>query len=293
MNEERLSDIDLYGWRKYSFLPYRDSKSAHPISELVTIQNGCNKFCTFCLVPYTRGREVSRSPQDILEEVTSLAVQGVKEITLLGQNVNAYGRDQKGEISFAQLLRSAGEKQGIERIRFMTSHPSEFGADLVKEMGENPKICAHLHLPLQSGSDRVLENMGRDYDLQKYRSLITDLRKNVPGLSLTTDLIVGFPSESEEDFEATLDALREFEFSDSFSFVYSPRPHTKALRFSKEVVDPGLAQERLVRLQNPSGRYSPEDKSGPCGHGPRSARGGKGKKGRGHAYGKNFNQSHR
>ncbi len=242
-------EIDFYGWKNYSFLPYQNAGLAHPVSELVTVQNGCNKFCTFCLVPFTRGREMSRLPVDILTEVEMLAQAGVKEVNLLGQNVNAYGKDQRGEITFAQLLRKVSEVDGIERVRFMTSHPSEFSDDLIKEMGENEKICEHLHLPLQSGSDRILEKMNRSYSLDDFRLKAQKLRAALPGLSLTTDIIVGFPGETGEDFESTMRALEEFEFDDSFSFVYSPRPHTKAAQWVEDFVEADLANERLIRLQ--------------------------------------------
>ena len=249
MERRRALEIDFYGWKDYSFLPYRSSKLSHPVSELVTVQNGCDKFCTFCLVPFTRGRELSRPVPEILGEIQSLVDQGVREVILLGQNVNAYGKDRRGEISFGELLNRVAEVKGLDRVRYMTSHPAEFSTELVDSIADNPKICEHLHLPLQSGSDNVLERMNRSYGIRDYRELVHYLQKKIPNLSLTTDIIVGFPSENEEDFERTLDALREFEFEDSFSFLYSPRPHTKAAKWAAEFVSEPIASERLARYQ--------------------------------------------
>ena len=247
---EKQVNLEFYGWKKYNFLPYRDSKLSHPVSDLVTIQNGCDKFCTFCLVPFTRGREMSRPPQEIRSEVERLVSQGVCEVTLLGQNVNAYGRDRKGEISFAQLLQDLCEVTELKRLRFMTSHPAEFTKDIVETMAFQSKLGEHLHLPIQSGSDRILERMNRHHGLKRYREVIAELRSKIPNFTLTTDIIVGFPSETEEDFQRTLDAVQEFEFYDSYSFAYSPRPHTKAAKWSEEHVPKEVCSERLKRLQD-------------------------------------------
>src|SRR5262249_28397546 len=157
-------------------------------------------FCTFCLVPFTRGREVSRPLHEIISEVEALVDSGVREVILLGQNVNAYGRDRSGEPSFADLLDKVSQIEGLERIRFMTSHPAEMTEELIEQMAENPKICEHLHLPIQSGSDRILEKMNRQYDVAKYRNVVNLLKRKIPNLTLTTDIIVGFPGETEEDF---------------------------------------------------------------------------------------------
>ncbi|MFH1017323.1 MAG: tRNA (N6-isopentenyl adenosine(37)-C2)-methylthiotransferase MiaB [Pseudomonadota bacterium] len=245
----RLIEIDFYGWKDYRFLPVYESRIAHSVSEFVTVQNGCNKFCTFCVVPFTRGREVSRPSEEILAEIRALTAAGVKEVVLLGQNVNAYGRDRSGLVSFADLLDEIANIKDLKRLRFMTSHPAEMSEELIERVAGNEKVCEHLHLPLQSGSDRVLEKMNRQHTMGHYRNVMELLRKKIPGIHITTDLIVAFPSETEKDFEATLAAMREFEFSDSYSFCFSPRPHTKAEKWSAEFVPPEVASERLARLQ--------------------------------------------
>lgn len=247
--KKQLLDTDLFGWRNYKFLPYRESKADHPVSELVTVQNGCDKFCTFCLVPFTRGRQVSRSHKEIVDEVKSLVDQGVREVMLLGQNVNAYGQDQRAEIGFAELLHQVGKIEGLRRLRFITSHPSELTLEMIDEIAENKAVCEHLHLPIQSGSDSVLEAMNRGYTIDMFRDLANELRKRIPSLALTTDIIVGFPGETQADFQKTLDVVKEFEFEDSFSFSYSPRPHTKAATWESEFVSEDLSQERLNQLQ--------------------------------------------
>lgn len=247
---KRIEETEFYGWRDYNFLTYRQSTLAHPVAELVTIQNGCDKFCSFCLVPFTRGREMSRPISEILDEVRGLVDQGVREVMFLGQNVNAYGKDRRGEVSFPGLLRKASEIEGLRRIRFMTSHPSEFSEELAFEMAGNPKISPHLHLPIQSGSDRVLARMNRGYTLSGYRAVWESVTQKVPGISMTTDIIVGFPGETDADFDLTLQAVREFEFEDSYSFTFSPRPGTKAEKWTDDFVDPFVAQERLKELQS-------------------------------------------
>ncbi|HLG20583.1 MAG TPA: tRNA (N6-isopentenyl adenosine(37)-C2)-methylthiotransferase MiaB [Bdellovibrionota bacterium] len=250
IGRERLMEVEFYGWKNYSFLPYRSSTRVHPVSELVTVQNGCDRFCTFCLVPFTRGREVSRPPEDIVDEVRALVDQGVREVTLLGQNVNAYGRDRSGVISFAELLRRVTDVPALERVRFVTSHPAELSAELIDAMAENPKVCEHLHLPVQSGSDTVLSRMNRGYTIDEYRRKSSTLLKKIPRLELTTDIIVGFPSETEADFQQTLDLVSEFQFADSFSFCFSPRPHTKAANWTSEFVSAEVGADRLSRLQS-------------------------------------------
>lgn len=240
---------DFTSWKNYSFLPVNESNGTFPVRENVTIQNGCNHFCTFCLVPFTRGREVSRPIQEILHEVKMLADRGVKEINLLGQNVNAYGTDKRGEPNFAELLQKVSQVNGVERIRFVTSHPAEMTFEMIDVMAENKKICEHLHLPLQSGSDRILDLMERGYHVDRYRELIQYLRKRIPNVLLTTDMIVGFPTETEEDFQMTLSAIEEFDYDESYSFVYSPRPHTKAEKWVDQFVNEEVAKERLSRLQ--------------------------------------------
>jgi tRNA-2-methylthio-N6-dimethylallyladenosine synthase len=201
-------EIDLDNWRNYSFLPFHDTIMTHPVRENVTIQNGCNNFCTFCLVPFTRGREVSRPVGDILDEISKLADRGVREVNLLGQNVNAYGSDRRGEPEFTELLRLVAEIDGIERIRFVTSHPMVMTIEMINALADNPKVCEHLHLPVQSGSNRILKLMDRGYTIEKYRELMTHYRKRIPNLALTTDIIVGFPGETEDDFQQTLEVVK-------------------------------------------------------------------------------------
>jgi len=215
----------------------------------VSIMEGCSKFCSFCVVPYTRGEEVSRPFEDVLAEVAGLAARGVKEVTLLGQNVNAWRGTIDGEPGdFAELLRYVAEIDGIERIRYTTSHPREFTQRLIDAHAELPRLAPHVHLPVQSGADRVLAAMKRGYTALEYRSIVRRLRKARPGLSLSSDFIVGFPGETAADFAATLALARELEVDASFSFLYSPRPGTPA----SELPDPvplAQKQERLQRLQ--------------------------------------------
>jgi tRNA-2-methylthio-N6-dimethylallyladenosine synthase len=215
----------------------------------VSIMEGCSKFCSFCVVPYTRGEEVSRSFEDVLAEVAGLAAQGVKEVTLLGQNVNAWRGAIDGEPGdFAELLRYVAEVDGIERMRYTTSHPREFTQRLIDAHAELPQLAPHVHLPVQSGADRVLAAMKRGYTSLEYRSIVRRLRKARPELSLSSDFIVGFPGETEADFAATLALARELEFDASFSFLYSSRPGTPAAELP-DPVPQAHKQVRLLRLQ--------------------------------------------
>ena len=222
------------------------------ISAWVTISYGCNNYCSYCIVPYVRGPERSRKPEHVLEEVRRLASQGYKEVTFLGQNVNSYGKDLPGDWSFPRLLREANEIEGIERIRFVTSHPKDVSSELIEAMATLNKVCEHLHLPLQSGSDRILASMNRGYTMARYLEIVDELRLRVPGIALTTDIIVGFPGESEEDFAMTMDAVQRVRFDGIFTFIYSPRPGTKAASFPgqvpKEVKKDRL--QTLVATQN-------------------------------------------
>jgi tRNA-2-methylthio-N6-dimethylallyladenosine synthase len=224
-------------------------------SAFVTVMEGCDLFCTFCIVPRTRGREISRPAAGILEEVRALAAGGVREVVLLGQTVNAYGRhdlrrgrDEAGVVPFAELLARIAAVPGIDRIRYTSPHPSFFDEALVAAHGALAPLCPHVHLPAQSGSDRVLAAMRRRYAADDLRRLVDALRAARPDVALTTDLIVGFPGESEADFEATLALVRDVAFVDSYSFKYSPRPGTAAAELPDRV-DPDVAQERLERLQ--------------------------------------------
>ncbi|HKJ24163.1 MAG TPA: MiaB/RimO family radical SAM methylthiotransferase, partial [Myxococcota bacterium] len=230
--------------------------SATPGRAFLTVMEGCDMFCTFCIVPTTRGREISRPAEGILAEARQLAERGVREITLLGQTVNAYGRHdvrrgraaERGTMPFAELLARLDAIPGLERIRYTSPHPIFFDDDLARAHGGLASLCPHVHLPLQSGSDRVLAAMRRRYTADEYRAVVAALRAARPDLALTTDLIVGFPGESEADFEATLALVEEVGFVDSFSFKYSPRPGTKAAELPG-ALDEDEAQARLERLQ--------------------------------------------
>jgi len=218
----------------------------------VDIIYGCNNFCTYCIVPYTRGRERSRPLEHIIDEVQKLADAGIKEITLLGQNVNSYGKDLPGGPTFADLLARLNDVSGILRIRFTTSHPKDCSPQLIDAMAHLDKVCEHLHLPLQAGSDRILKMMNRRYDMAYYLDLVERIREKVPGISLTTDLMVGFPGETEEDFEATLSAVRQVRFDSAFTFIYSPRKNTKAAAMPEQVPEEVKTERigRLIELQN-------------------------------------------
>ncbi|MFQ5829217.1 MAG: tRNA (N6-isopentenyl adenosine(37)-C2)-methylthiotransferase MiaB [Candidatus Methylomirabilia bacterium] len=227
------------------------------LKAFVTVMEGCDKFCTFCVVPYTRGRERSHPPETILDEVRGLAAQGYREVTLLGQNVDAYGKDLEPPADLAALLERINEVAGIERIRFVTSNPVNLTSRLIRALAEVPKVCEYLHLPLQAGSDRVLQRMNRGYTGSRYRELIAELRETVPGIALSTDLIVGFPGESEEDFEATVEMVESVRYDSVFAFRYSPRPRTPAAEFPDRVPEPEKAG-RLSRLLEVSNRVSSE-----------------------------------
>ena len=215
----------------------------------VSIMEGCSKYCSFCVVPYTRGEEFSRPFDDVIAEIAGLAGRGIREVTLLGQNVNAWRGEVEAEAAdFAELLHYVSEIDGIERIRFTTSHPREFTQRLIDVHAQLPKLAPHVHLPVQSGSDRVLAAMKRGYTALEYRSIVRRLRKARPEVSLTSDFIVGFPGETESDFRATLDLARELEFDGSFSFVYSARPGTPASELADDTPQ-GEKLERLQRLQ--------------------------------------------
>jgi tRNA-2-methylthio-N6-dimethylallyladenosine synthase len=213
----------------------------------VTIIQGCNNFCSYCIVPYTRGRERSRPFEDIVKEVEDLVGKGVKEITLLGQNVNSYGQDLENKYDFADLLIRLDQISGLYRIRYMTSHPRDFPRRLIDVVKNSSSICEHFHLPIQSGSNRILKLMNRGYSREEYLELVSNIREAIPAPSITTDLIVGFPGEGEDDFEETLNIVKEIEFDLAFTFIYSPRTGTPAARM-KEQVPEEVKKERLQRL---------------------------------------------
>ncbi len=218
----------------------------------VNIMYGCNNFCSYCIVPYTRGSERSREPEAILNEIGKLGAAGYKEITLLGQNVNSYGKGLAARIDFAELLRLASEVPGIERIRFTTSHPKDVSERLIEALATLPKVCRHLHLPLQAGSDRILAAMNRGYTSEQYLELVSRIRSRIPDLALTTDLIVGFPTESREDFQQTLEMVKRIRYDAAFMFAYSPRVGTKAAAMEGQLTD-AVKQSRLkelIALQN-------------------------------------------
>ena len=208
---------------------------------------GCNNFCTYCIVPYVRGRERSRKPEEILREVKNLVADGVIEIMLLGQNVNSYGKTLEEPMTFAELLQEVEKIEGLERIRFMTSHPKDLSEELIEVMAKSKKICTHLHLPLQSGSTEILKKMNRHYTKEQYLDLVARIKEKMPNISLTTDLIVGFPGETEEDFEETLDVVRKVRYDSVYSFIYSKRTGTPAARMENQVPE-DVVKERFARL---------------------------------------------
>ena len=226
---------DLPGKRKYSF------KTG------VNIMFGCNNFCSYCIVPYVRGRERSREPEEIIKEIQGLVQDGVTEIMLLGQNVNSYGKGLPQEITFADLLRKVNEIEGLERIRFMTSHPKDLSDDLIQAMADCEKVCSHLHLPLQSGSSRILEKMNRHYTKEDYLLLVKKIREKLPEIALTTDIIVGFPGETEEDFEETLDVVSKVRYDSAYTFIYSKRSGTPAASLEDQVPE-DVVKERFAKL---------------------------------------------
>ena len=226
---------DLPVERKYSF------KSG------VNIMFGCNNFCSYCIVPYVRGRERSRNPEDIIAEIKSLVADGVVEVMLLGQNVNSYGKNLESPMTFARLLQEIEKIEGLERIRFMTSHPKDLSDELIEVMANSKKICKHLHLPLQSGSSEILKVMNRRYDKEKYLALVDKIKKAIPDIGLTTDIIVGFPGETEEDFLETLDVVRKVRYDSAFTFIYSKRTGTPAAAMENQVPE-DVVKDRFDRL---------------------------------------------
>ena len=226
-------------------------KREEPPLAKIPIMYGCNNFCTYCIVPYVRGRERSRDPENILKEVRGVAKEGYREVMLLGQNVNSYGNDT-GEMSFPQLLKEVCKVEGIERIRFMTSHPKDLSDELIAVMASEPKICNQLHLPIQSGSNKILKAMNRKYTKEEYMELLYKVKKAIPDIVLTTDIIVGFPGETDEDFEETLNVLREVEYDTIFSFIYSKRVGTPAAEMP-DVMDEEQKHcnfDRMLEVQN-------------------------------------------
>ena len=225
------------------------SERKYPFKSGVNIMFGCNNFCSYCIVPYVRGRERSRDPRAIIREIERLVSDGVVEVMLLGQNVNSYGKTLEEPMTFAELLREIEKIDGLERIRFMTSHPKDLSDELIEVMASSRKICRHLHLPVQSGSTRILEKMNRRYTKEKYLELVERIKRAMPDISLTTDIIVGFPGETEEDFQDTLDVVRKVQYDSAFTFIYSKRTGTPAA-VMEEQVSSEIVKNRFDRLLN-------------------------------------------
>ena len=249
-NEERVALLDFV-----SIYEERENPEERTVTlpenrqAFVNIMQGCDNFCSYCIVPYTRGRQKSRHPEAVVEECRALVDSGVREISLLGQNVNSFGKDKGGVgVSFADLLHSVAGIDGLDRLRFTTSHPKDIAPEVIVAFGELENLCPSLHLPLQAGSDTILKAMRRKYTRSHYLSIVDGLKKARPDIALTTDLIVGFPTETEEDFEATLEMVKRVGFESSFSFKYSDRPGVAAVNMEPKV-DPKEASERLLRLQ--------------------------------------------
>ncbi len=228
----------------------------YPFKSGINIMFGCNNFCSYCIVPYVRGRERSREAEDILREIRGLAGDGVTEIMLLGQNVNSYGKNLEHPLTFAQLLEKVQEIEGIRRIRFMTSHPKDLSDDLIRVMKQSDRICRHLHLPLQSGSTKILRAMNRRYTKEQYLALVEKIRREIPDISITTDIIVGFPGETAEDVEETLDVIRKAGFDNAFTFVYSKRTGTPAAAMAEQVPEAQVRQQfdRVLRTVQETAR---------------------------------------
>jgi len=248
MEKDRLSETRFYEDGPDIFLDPTLNSASNGVIGLVTVMIGCDNFCSYCIVPYVRGREISRPSADIIKEIESLASKGVKEVTLIGQNVNSYGLGLQEGTDFPALLRNVNGVGGLRRIRFMTSHPKDISDSLINSFGSLEKLCEHLHLPVQSGSDRVLEKMNRNYSRDSYLCKVKALRDLSPGISLTSDIVVGFPGESDEDFDDTMDLIETVRYDAIFSFKFSPRPGTRAASMPEQV-DDDVKNKRLLILQ--------------------------------------------
>jgi tRNA-2-methylthio-N6-dimethylallyladenosine synthase len=243
--------VEIAFYRDPSYMEDPDGRThVQGAKAFVTIMQGCNKVCSFCIVPHVRGREVSRPSEKILAEIKSLAVQGVREVMLLGQNVNSYGKTSTGEIHFAKLLQRIDAIEGLSRIRFTTSHPQDLSAELIEAYATLDKLCEHLHLPVQSGSDSVLQRMRRGYTRSEYLDRLDRLRERRPEVALSTDIIVGFPGETDGDFERTLELLDQVEYDEIYSFMYSPRTQTVSAKLYNDDVPQEKKKERLKQVQD-------------------------------------------
>lgn len=242
--------VETAFYRDPSYMEDPDGRTnVQGVKAFVTIMQGCNKVCSFCIVPHVRGREVSRPSEKILVEIESLVRQGVKEVMLLGQNVNSYGKTSTGEIGFSKLLAGVDAIEGLSRIRFTTSHPQDLSPELVEAYATLAKLCQHLHLPVQSGSDSVLLRMRRGYTRREYLDRINGLRQRCSEVALSTDIIVGFPGETDGDFERTLELLGEVEYDEIYSFIYSPRTHTVSAKLYNDDIPEDVKKDRLKRVQ--------------------------------------------
>ncbi len=228
----------------------------YPFKSGINIMFGCDNFCSYCIVPYVRGREKSREPKDILREIESLVADGVVEVMLLGQNVNSYGKNLENPISFAQLLREVEKIEGLQRIRFMTSHPKDLSDELIEVMRDSKKICRHLHLPLQSGSTRILKAMNRKYTKESYLALVDRIRKEIPDMAITTDIIVGFPGETSADVDETIDVINRVKYDNAFTFIYSKRTGTPAAAMENQVPEEQVKKDfdRLLKVVQDTAR---------------------------------------
>lgn len=245
-NNKTIVDTADYDKNEYSDINY---SREYRHKSYVNITYGCNNFCTYCIVPYTRGRERSRSKMDILSEVENLVSSGVKEVTLLGQNVNSYGKSLRNGENFYELLREINKIEGLKRIRYMTSHPKDFSEEIITAYSELDKLCPQLHLPVQSGSDNILKAMNRKYKIDEYMDIIKKVKRINPNITLSTDIIVGFPGETDKDFNETLKVIEEVEFDNIFSFIYSPRKGTCAAK-RKDQVEHKIKQSRLEQIMD-------------------------------------------
>ena len=246
----RTRPVEIAFYRDPSYMEAADGRTqVHGVKAFVTIMQGCNKVCSFCIVPHVRGREVSRPSANIIAEIESLVAQGVIEVMLLGQNVNSYGKLTRDELSFAELLARVDSIEGLRRIRFTTSHPQDLSPELTEAFARLDNLCEHLHLPVQSGSDSVLGRMRRGYTRQEYLDRIQRLRQRCPEVALSTDIIVGFPGETDEEFAATLELLERVGYDEIYSFMYSPRPQTVSAKIYEDDVSGHVKKERLTKVQ--------------------------------------------
>jgi tRNA-2-methylthio-N6-dimethylallyladenosine synthase len=246
----RARPVEIAFYRDPSYMEDADGRTlVHGVKAFVTIMQGCNKVCSFCIVPHVRGREVSRPSANIIAEIESLVAQGVIEVMLLGQNVNSYGKLTPGELSFAELLARVDSIEGLRRIRFTTSHPQDLSPELTEAFATLDNLCDHLHLPVQSGSDSVLGRMRRGYTRQEYLDRIQRLRQRCPEVALSTDIIVGFPGETDKEFDATLELLERVGYDEIYSFMYSPRPQTVSAKIYEDDVSGHVKKERLTKVQ--------------------------------------------